>query len=86
VLEKTTPKCHEHIVPSLIECLQNSPDVSHQMFKGALYIITGERFGFFYEWETASKLMPALVLAQHSDKPSVVEVNLSCRCGKTIFA
>ena len=44
------------------------------MFKGALYIINGERFHFFYKWSYFKQLAPALIKAQHSDKPSVVDM------------
>ena len=38
--------------------------------KGALYIIYSEKHMFFYSWESVSKLWPALVTAQQSDKQS----------------
>ena len=41
------------------------------MLKGALYLINSEKHMFFYSWEAASQVWPALVTAMHSDKQSV---------------
>jgi hypothetical protein len=46
---------------SYFRCLENSPEITHQMFKGALYIISNERFHFFYKWKDFNKLAPALI-------------------------
>ena len=74
IIARTSPHSLRLILPRLVECLRKSPSVSHQMQKGALYILTGERFGFFYEWEFCARLMPVLVEAQHSDKQSIDEL------------
>lgn len=71
---RACPDSHSLIVPKIVECLQDSPGISHQQLKGALYLICGEKYGFFYNWDNANKILPALVRAQHSDKPSVVEL------------
>ena len=67
----------------LEKCLK--PEISHQRFKGALYILSMEKFGFFYSWKYASILMPALVEAQHSDKQSIVDLlkDFSIKCNRT---
>ena len=74
IIARTSPHSLRLILPRLIECLRKSPSVTHQMQKGALYILTGERFGFFYEWEFCARLMPVLVESQHSDKQSIDEL------------
>ena len=56
----------------LEQCLK--PGVPHHQFKGALHIISMEKYGFFYNWQNANILMPALVQAQHSDKESIVDL------------
>jgi hypothetical protein len=40
-------------------------------FKAALYIVNSEKLMFFYSWEAAAQLWPALASAQHSDKQSL---------------
>lgn len=85
-LGRTPRESHELILDQIIDCLQPSPDISHQQFKGALYILyTDSKLGFLNNWKFLSKLMPALVKAQHSDKPSIVELlkEISIRCNRT---
>ena len=61
------------------------PDKSHQEFKGALFILLMEKYGFFYSWKHASILFPAMVQAQHSDKASIVDLlkDLSIKCNRS---
>jgi len=63
--------CHKLILPKLLRCLQKSPQVTEDMLKGTLYLVNSEKFMFFYSWESAAKLWPALINAMHSDKQSV---------------
>ena len=63
---------HKTVLPMLEQCLK--PDVPHHQFKGALHVISMEKYGFFYNWKNANILMPALVKAQHSDKESIVDL------------
>ena len=69
---------------TLIPLLEKSlkPDVSHQEFKGALYIIS--KHCFIGSWKNASLLCPALVQAQHSEKLSIVVLlkDISNRCNR----
>ncbi len=62
------------MLPLLLRCLEDSPSVSHQTFKGALYVLTGEPRCFVYSWSDAASLFPAVVRAQHSDKESIVQL------------
>jgi hypothetical protein len=63
---------HGLLLPKLVKCLEHAPGVvSDEMFKAALYIVNSEKYMFFYSWETAAQLWPALVSAQHSDKQSL---------------
>ncbi len=57
-----------------IECLKSDKEISHQTFKGALHILTGEPRCFIYSWCDALKVLPAVIRAQHSDKESIVEL------------
>lgn len=63
--------CHNIVIPLLVQCLANSPTTTDEIMKGALYLINSEKHMFFYSWEAASLIWPALVTAQHSDKQSV---------------
>ena len=44
-----------------------------------------EKYAFFYSWKYASILMPALIEAQHSDKPSIVDLlkDFSIKCNRS---
>ena len=65
-------QAEEKIVLLLEKSLK--PGVSHQEFKGALYILSNKDFlRVFHSWKNASILYPALVQASHSDKVTVVE-------------
>jgi len=63
--------CHNIVIPLLVQCLVNSPTTTDDTLKGALYLINSEKHMFFYSWEAASQIWPALVTAQHSDKQTV---------------
>ena len=74
-LGRTPRESHALLIDQVVECLQPSPSITHQQFKGALYVLYSDsKLGFFNNWKFLAKLMPALVKAQHSDKPSVVEL------------
>ncbi len=62
------------VLPKILRCLENTSSVSHQAFKGALYVLTGEARCFVYSWSDAAVVFPAVIRAQHSDKESIVEL------------
>jgi len=61
--------CHAILLPLLVQCLKEGVD--QDVLKGALYIVNSEKHMFFYSWEAAALLWPALVTATHSDKQTV---------------
>jgi proteasome activator subunit 4 len=61
--------CHPLVIPQLVSCLKEG--AADDVLKGALYMINSEKHMFFYSWEAASQIWPALVTATHSDKQSV---------------
>ena len=61
--------CHSLVLPLILQCLKEG--VADDVLKGALYLINSEKHMFFYSWEAASQVWPALVTAMHSDKQSV---------------
>lgn len=87
IVARLGPTCHKLIIPHLVECLRQQPlddsleavqledDVDNEdvvaRLKGALYLIYSEKHMFFYSWESAAELWPALVSAQYCDKQSV---------------
>ncbi len=85
ILTRVVPYSQDVVVPKIAACLRDSPENSHQKFKGALYMMCLETYGFFYSWKYANILMPAIVEAQHSDKQSIVDLlkEYSIRCNKT---
>jgi len=71
VIGRVGKSSHSKVIPLIVQCLANSPTTTDEILKGALYLINSEKHMFFYSWESASKIWPALVTAQHSDKQSV---------------
>ena len=61
--------CHALVIPLLVQCLKEGRQDDE--LKGALYMINSEKHMFFYSWEAAASIWPALVTAMHSDKQSV---------------
>ena len=47
------------------------PDISHEEFKGALYLTLQTQLLLKPDWELQCRLWPILVRAQHNEKPSV---------------
>ena len=84
VIDRLGPISHNLVLPYLVECLaqeeegqgdaskQEDREEAESRLKGALYIIYSEKHMFFYSWEAVSKLWPALVTAQQSDKQSKI--------------
>ncbi|XP_044171551.1 proteasome activator complex subunit 4-like [Acropora millepora] len=61
------------LIPPILSKLQDSPDVSHEEFKGALYVLLNNRMLFLvvHYWEVMVNVWPAIVKASHSEKPSI---------------
>ena len=83
IVNRVVPESQDRLIPFLAQSL--TPEASHQEFKGAHYILSMEKYGFFYSWKYASILFPALVQAQHSDKTSIVELlkDFSIKCNRS---
>ncbi|CAD5119000.1 DgyrCDS7656 [Dimorphilus gyrociliatus] len=65
------------VVDDIIDCLKDNNDISHHQFKGALYCILGEReqsLIYKHNFKAIGKIWPALIEAQHSEKPSILKV------------
>ena len=65
------------LVPRLLELLKKTEAVSHEQFKGALYVILGTQGKSIltkHSWEAFAQLCPALIEASHSEKPSIIKV------------
>ncbi|CAH3144364.1 unnamed protein product [Porites evermanni] len=62
------------LIPTTLSKLQNSPDISHEEFKGALYVLLNNRMLFLivHYWEVMVDVWPAIVKADHSEKPSII--------------
>ena len=83
IVNRVVPESQDMMIPLIAESLK--PGASHQEFKGALYILSMEKYGFFYSWKFASIVFPAMVQAQHSDKTSIVELlkDFSIKCNRS---
>jgi len=68
---KSFPYSYHAILSQVIPYLSNSSSVTHEQFKGALYIILQNQLLVKHNWTLQCKLWPALVTAQHSEKPSI---------------
>ena len=73
-LSRCAPKTYKCLIPKLVKYLQSDEEVTHQMFKGALYLIDNETSCFIKDWEDMLQLAPAVIKAQHSDKDSIVDL------------
>ena len=68
---------YEEVVPRLVALLGGGNDISHEQFKGALYLVLGPKGKSLlikHNWETFAALCPAVVQASHSEKPSIIKV------------
>ncbi|XP_078000645.1 proteasome activator complex subunit 4-like [Glandiceps talaboti] len=69
--------CKRDIIPNLLSHLKNDPELSHQQFKGALYVLLGQRewwFAITHDFKLLSQIWPAIVEAGHSEKPSIMKI------------
>jgi proteasome activator subunit 4 len=61
------------LLPDIWPLLSNSNDVSHEQFKGALHLLMLSPVisVFLHDWELMRHTLPALVKADHSEKPTI---------------
>ena len=86
-------KCHRHfaysyrvVLPRLLELLKTDEGVTHEQYKGALYVLLGHSGKSMANkncWETFEKVCPAILTSSLSEKPSVIEV--WTKLAETIF-
>lgn len=71
------PYCYRAILPNILDLLKKDNKVTHEQFKGALYLCLGKKgrsLLIAHDWSTLTQLWPALVNAQHSEKPSIIKL------------
>ena len=64
-------------VTELLSGDNSEEKVSHEAFKGALYILIGHKDKTMltkHDWSTLLKLWPHVLLSRHSEKPSVAKL------------
>ena len=66
--------CARYILPKLLENLKSDSDISHDKLKGTLYILQSPRMIHLvtHYMEIAAVAWPAIIAADHSEKPSIV--------------
>ncbi len=65
------------VMPRLLKLIEKKEDAVHEEFKGALYVILGSKNRSLltkHNWQVMEKLWPALTMAQHSEKPSIIKL------------
>ena len=65
------------VLPRMMENLRSDNKTSHEEFKGALFLLLGKNGKSMLTkhcWDTFQTLCPSLLLASHSEKPSIVKV------------
>lgn len=66
--------CARYILPKLLKNLKSDSDISHDKLKGTLYILQSPRMIHLitHYMEVAAVAWPAIIAADHSEKPSIV--------------
>lgn len=62
------------LMDSIVGKLKPDPGVSHEQFKGSLYILLNTRVQYLmtHYWEIIEKIWLAVAQAEHSEKPSII--------------
>ena len=61
----------KHLIWQVLSKLPADPKISHEEFKGALYITLQTQLLLKPDWELQCSLWPLLIRAQHNEKPSI---------------
>ncbi len=74
---RSFPYSYSLIIPDLLRNLKKDENLNHEQFKGTLFVILGRKGSSLLtarDWSTLNELWPALVNAQHSEKPSIIRL------------
>ncbi|XP_070577632.1 proteasome activator complex subunit 4-like isoform X2 [Ptychodera flava] len=69
--------CKRDVLPSILCNLKDDPKISHQQFKGALFVLLGIRewsLATLHDFKTVARIWPAIVHAGHSEKLSIMKL------------
>ncbi|XP_074661309.1 proteasome activator complex subunit 4A-like [Tubulanus polymorphus] len=65
------------IIGDILKCLSDNQEVEHHQFKGALHVVLSKKkkcLATKRNWDVVGQLWPAIVKAQHSEKPSIIAI------------
>jgi proteasome activator subunit 4 len=64
------------ILPKIIPSLKSSPEISHEKFKGSLYLLLSPALisAIVHDWQIMRSIVPLLAQADHSEKPTILNL------------
>ncbi|KAK4321981.1 hypothetical protein Pmani_007247 [Petrolisthes manimaculis] len=71
------PYSYKLILPDLTSFLKVDPTENHEQFKGSLHVLLGRQGKSLMvrrDWESLNMVWPALLVAKHSEKPSIIRL------------
>ncbi|XP_022243744.1 proteasome activator complex subunit 4-like [Limulus polyphemus] len=71
------PLSYKIFLPDILNLLTVDTVVSHEKFKGSLFILLGQKQKsplILHDWDVLKKTWPAIIKAQHSEKPSIINL------------
>lgn len=74
---RSYPHCYHVFLEKILSYIRKENNVSHEQFKGALYILLGikqQSLLRVHNWEVLKEIWPAIVDAPYSEKPSIIKL------------
>ncbi|CAG0897570.1 unnamed protein product, partial [Darwinula stevensoni] len=71
------PFSYRLVLDDTLNLLRKDPKITHEQLKGALYLLVSEKGKAMIvkrDWSSLKKIWPTLVMAHHSEKPSITHL------------